>query len=130
MNMMYFWEKLKMHYSKFGFEQQPENRPKMHHLEKLLQRCKKLYMQIGTFMKIFKLIEVKELRDQQNYMRAPVEMTEKEMNKEEVLIKRLIVAICLLLKENPFLPLSFNFNGECLLEKLKRENEHLKNTRH
>ena len=61
MNMMYFWEKLKMHYSKFGFEQQPENRPKMHHLEKLLQRCKKLYMQIGTFMKIFKLIEVKEV---------------------------------------------------------------------
>jgi len=27
----------------------------------------------------------------------------------------------LLLKENPVLPTSFKFNGECLLEKYKRE---------
>lgn len=42
------------------------------------------------------------------------------------MIKRLIVTICLLLKENPVLPLSFNFGGECLLQRLKREREELK----
>ena len=36
-------------------------------------------------------------------------MTDKDIKKDEVLIKRLIVAICLLLKENPVLPLTFNF---------------------
>ena len=53
----------------------------------------------------------------------------KDINKEEVLLKRLIIAICLLLKENPILPLSFNFGGDCLLERLKREKDNLKNVR-
>lgn len=56
MNMMYYWEKLKMHYAKFD---DPENRPKIQNLEKLLLRCKKLYDQINSFMKIFKLIDIK-----------------------------------------------------------------------
>lgn len=53
-------------------------------------------------------------------------MTDKEIKKDEVLIKRLIVAICLLLKENPVLPLTFNFGGDCLLQNLKREMQHVK----
>jgi hypothetical protein len=35
--------------------------------------------------------------------------------------KRLQVGMKLLLKENPFLPTSFKFDGICLLEKYKRE---------
>ena len=49
------------------------------------------------------------------------ELTEKQLKKDQVLINRLITAICLLLKEHPVLPFSFNFGQECLLEKLKRE---------
>ena len=45
----------------------------------------------------------------------------REERKRQVLIKRLIVAIVLLIKENPVLPFSFIFMGECLLENLKQE---------
>jgi hypothetical protein len=34
-----------------------------------------------------------------------------EQNKKLIVNKRLTIAICLLLKENPVLPLSFNFQG-------------------
>ena len=37
------------------------------------------------------------------------------------MLKRMTVCICLLLKENPQLPLQFNFNGRCLIEQLKHE---------
>jgi hypothetical protein len=40
--------------------------------------------------------------------------------------KRLLVSIKLLLKENPVLPTSFNFNGECLIESLSREIREIK----
>ena len=40
----------------------------------------------------------------------------KEERKAQVLIKRISVAIVLLIKENPVLPLSFKFEGRCLLE--------------
>lgn len=56
MNMMYYYEKLKLQFSKL---EAPGSRPKIDHLEKLLSRCKKLYNQIDSFMKIFKLIDVK-----------------------------------------------------------------------
>ena len=56
-------------------------------------------------------------------------MTDKDLKKDEILIKRLIVAICLLLKENPVLPLSFKFGGDCLLQQLKREKEELRQLR-
>ena len=58
MNMMYYYEKLKMQFSNF---ETPDNLPSVEVLEKLLERCKKLYDQIDQFMKIFKLIEIKEV---------------------------------------------------------------------
>lgn len=48
---------------------------------------------------------------------------EKEERKGQVLIKRLSVAIVLLIKENPVLPVSFKFAGGCLLERLKAERD-------
>ena len=45
----------------------------------------------------------------------------RQIHKVQQLNKRLLVAIWLLLRENPILPLSFNFNGECMLLKLKKE---------
>ena len=45
----------------------------------------------------------------------------REERKRQVLIKRLIVVIVLLIKENPVLPFSFVFMGGCLLENLKQE---------
>ena len=35
------------------------------------------------------------------------------------------MAICLLLKENPQLPLQFIFKDECLIEKLKKERKEI-----
>lgn len=40
--------------------------------------------------------------------------------------KRILVSIKLLLKENPVLPTSFNFKGECLIETLSREIREIK----
>lgn len=40
MNMMYYYEKLKLQFSKL---EQPGSKPSIDHLEKLLSRCKKLY---------------------------------------------------------------------------------------
>lgn len=60
MNMMYYYEKLKLSFAKLEI---PSSRPNIYHLEKLLSRCKKLYNQIDSFMKIFKLVQVKQLRD-------------------------------------------------------------------
>jgi len=48
-------------------------------------------------------------------------MLEKDYKKAAVLVRRISVAIVLLTKENPVLPLSFNFEGSCLLQKLKAE---------
>jgi hypothetical protein len=36
------------------------------------------------------------------------------------MVKRLLVTIKLLLKENPILPMAFNFKGQCLLETLMK----------
>ena len=36
------------------------------------------------------------------------------------MIKRILVTIKLLLKENPVLPTAFNFKGKCLLESLMK----------
>ena len=46
--------------------------------------------------------------------------------KRQVLIKRIIVSIVLLLKENPMLPFHFNFAGSCQLEILKQERHNYK----
>lgn len=42
------------------------------------------------------------------------------------MIKRISVAIVLLIKENPVLPLSFKFEGKCMLEQLKAERDEFK----
>ena len=38
-----------------------------------------------------------------------------EIKKQEIVNKRLKITIFLLLKENPILPLSFNFKGNCVI---------------
>lgn len=40
--------------------------------------------------------------------------------KDANIIKRILVAIKLLLKENPVLPMAFNYKGKCLIETLMR----------
>jgi len=62
MNMMYFFEKLKIQFQNREVSQ-PGQRPPLYYLEKLMSRCLKLYEQIDSFIKIFKLIEVKWKRD-------------------------------------------------------------------
>ena len=70
-------------------------------LEKIMRRCFKLYQMIDGFMKVFKLIEVKQklelsadLQDEQ------VEKDDHAERKKQVLIKRISIAIVLLIKEN------------------------------
>ena len=58
MNMMYFFEKLKLEFDEY---EKPGRRPTLMALEKIMQRCFKLYHMIDDFMKIFKLIEVKQV---------------------------------------------------------------------
>lgn len=41
--------------------------------------------------------------------------------RDPILSKRLLVSIKLLQKENPVLPLTFNYKGHCIKEKIKRE---------
>ena len=119
MNMMYFFEKIKLSFKEF---EQPGNRPNIVHLEKIMTRCLKLYQMIDNFMKIFKLIKTKESLDSRLEGKSGPQW-EKEERKRQVLIKRLTVSIWLLLKENPVLPLSFKYKGSCLLEQLKKERD-------
>lgn len=93
-------------------------------LEKIMRRCFKLYGMIDGFMKVFKLIEVKQklelsadLEDEQ------VVKDDHAERKKQVLIKRISIAIVLLIKENPILPVSFKYEGQCLLESLKAERD-------
>jgi len=87
-------------------------------LEKIMNRCFKLYSMIDGFMKIFKLIGLKQK------LETSADLEEQNMDrKRQVLIKRISVAIVLLIKENPILPVSFKFEGQCLLESLKAERD-------
>ena len=95
-------------------------------LEKIMNRCFKLYNMIDGFMKIYKLLEVKRRMDDYLRQNPDAENYEKEAKKGQVLIKRLSVATVLLIKENPVLPISFKFEGVCLLEQLKAERESFK----
>lgn len=54
------------------------------------------------------------------------ELLEIQERKRQTLIKRLIVAIVLLIKENPILPFSFKFKEKCILTSLKEERETFK----
>ena len=60
---------------------------------------------------------------------AEVEDDDKKERKKQVLIKRISIAIVLLIKENPILPVSFKYEGQCLLEKLKAERDAYKRKR-
>lgn len=52
MNMMYFWEKIRMLFT--------EKNPTLVQLQKLMNRCLKLYHFIDSLIKVFKLIKKKE----------------------------------------------------------------------
>jgi hypothetical protein len=44
---------------------------------------------------------------------------------DATLIKRILITIKLLLKENPILPTAFHYKGKCLIEQLIREQREL-----
>lgn len=120
MNMMYYFHKLRLQIEQY---EMPGKRPSLMALEKMMNRCFKLYNMIDGFMKIFKLLEVKRKMDTNLRENPDADDFEKEARKGQVLIKRLSVATVLLIKENPVLPISFKFEGRCLLEQLKAERE-------
>lgn len=60
MNMMYFYEKLKIKITELT---KNGRKPSLVHLEKIMSRCLKLYQMIDNFMKIFNLIKQKERID-------------------------------------------------------------------
>ena len=99
-------------------------------LEKIMRRCFKLYQMIDGFMKVFKLVALKKkLELSADLEDAEVEDDDKKERKKQVLIKRISIAIVLLIKENPILPVSFKYEGQCLLEKLKAERDAYKRKR-
>lgn len=104
LNMMYYLEKIRLMFA--------DQEPTVAQLAKIMSRCLKLYQQMDHFIKIFKLIDKKEKLDKQE-------------KQDATLIKRLIVTIKLLLKENPVLPVSFNYKGTCLLAELRKEQKAL-----
>ena len=53
LNMMYFLERIRLMFV--------DQEPTLMQLQKLMSRCLKLYQKIDTFIKIFKLIERKEV---------------------------------------------------------------------
>lgn len=104
LNMMYYWEKVRLMFI--------DETPTIGQVQKLMSRCLKLYLKIDAFIKIFKLIQMKEKQDAKG-------------KKDPILIKRLYTQIKMLLKENPILPYAFNYKGSCLLEILIREQKEL-----
>lgn len=100
LNMMYYWEKVRLMFI--------DQEPTVVQLQKLMSRCLKLYNKIDSFIKIFKMI-------------AKQENLEEKGVKDPILSKRILVNIKLLQKENPVLPLTFNYKGHCIKEKIKRE---------
>lgn len=106
--MMFYWEKLRISFT--------GKNPSLEQLNKLMNRCLKLYQMIDGFMKIFKMIQYKEKYEEKKQAMPSADFDDKLHQLEE----RINIAIKLLLKENPVLPISFKFKGECLLEKYKR----------
>ena len=76
---------------------------------------------IDGFMKVFKLIEVKQKLELSADLEENID--DHAERKKQVLIKRISIAIVLLIKENPILPVSFKYEGQCLLESLKAERD-------
>jgi len=76
MNMMYYFEKLKLTFHQFTKDGKI---PSLVHLEKIMSRCLKLYSMVDSFMKIFKLVGLKEKSD--NLMENNVTQDAKEERK-------------------------------------------------
>jgi len=49
MNMMYYWEKIRLYFR--------NHEPSLEQLSKLMNRILKLYLMIDNFMKVFKMID-------------------------------------------------------------------------
>jgi hypothetical protein len=127
MNMMYYFHKLRLQLEAY---ERPGKRPSLMALEKIMRRCFKLYQMIDGFMKVFKLVALKQkLELSADLGDAEVEDDDNKERKKQVLIKRISIAIVLLIKENPILPVSFKYEGQCLLEKLKAERDAYKRKR-
>ena len=58
LNMMYYFQKLQLQFHEFY---QDGKTPTLVMLEKVMNRCFKLYQMIDDFMKIFKLIQQKDV---------------------------------------------------------------------
>jgi hypothetical protein len=63
LNMMYYWEKIRLYFR--------NNNPSLEQLSKLMNRILKLYILIDNFMKIFKIIEKKEVSARLFYQLTP-----------------------------------------------------------
>ena len=92
--------------------------PDVSQLDKLISRCLKLYVMIDNFFTIYKMILIKEKIEQKLESR-PGNAPLLEMN--QTMRHRLLVAMKLLLKENPMLPQSFRYQGRCLIDHYKQE---------
>ena len=125
LNMMYYWEKVRLMFI--------DETPTIGQVQKLMSRCLKLYLKIDAFIKIFKLIQMKEVSTSLyftktilfNHFPYCVQKQDAKGKKDPILIKRLYTQIKCLLKENPILPYAFNYKGSCLLEILIREQKEL-----
>ena len=98
LNMMYYWEKLRLEFA-------DHEAIDLSILEKLMNRCVKMYNLVDSFINIFKLIHKKE-------------RLETKGKADETINGRLKVLITLLIKENPILPTQFNFKGLSCWESL------------
>lgn len=110
--MMYYYEKIKSIFLKSTKD------PDLFQLNKLIIRCLKHYQMSDQVIKIFKLVQLKD-KVEAKLKDKPID--EKLLELNQTMRKRVLVVIKLLLKENPILPTSFRFKGECLIVKLKRE---------
>ena len=93
--MMYYWEKIKS-----LFENQE---PNVEHVAKLITRCLKLYMLIDGLMTVFNLIQKTEV----SLIFYCLLFLKAVSYNSLSLVKRLVVAIKLLLQENSTLPFGF-----------------------
>lgn len=102
---MYYMDKLIQH--------QKETRMSINEITKLLQRICKFYNLFDQFMKVFIMIKKKDRIDSRG-------------GKDPKLYERLIIAVQLLLKENPsLLSEHFIFKGSCILSELRDELDEL-----
>lgn len=113
-NMQYYFQKIRAIFA------EGQREPDLFQLNKLIVRSLKLYQMADSFTKVFKLIRLLE-KIEAKLSAKPGD--EKLLETEHKMRRRLVVVIKLLLKDHPILPTNFRFNGECLIQKLKRQEE-------